>query len=70
MINENNPSVPTNQEKKSEKKTNAFKLPGLGLFMSFKYIFLVIMDIFVYAFKGIKFFCFDIFVLLFHKNPK
>ena len=76
MINENSSSMTTNNKqspKKSKKKSNALKMPGLGLFMSFKYIFLVIIDIFVLAFKGLKFLCFDIFLLIFspkHKEEK
>ena len=53
-----------------KKKINPFKLPSLGLFMTFKFIFLILLDIFIYACIGLKFITFDIFKMFFHIKPK
>ena len=51
-------------------KVNVLKLPGIGFFMSFKFIFLVILDIFIFSIKGIKFFLIDIWRMLLRKKTK
>lgn len=45
----------------------AFLLPFIGIFTAFKYVFLVLFDIILYALKGIKFIFLDIFVITINK---
>ena len=58
-------------KKTSNKKSiNIFKLPAIGLYMSFKYIVLIIWDIVVFALRGVKFLTIDLITLPFRKNVK
>lgn len=49
-------------------KNSTLKLPAVGFFAVFKYIFLVIADIFSFAVKGVKFLTYDIFKSILQKN--
>lgn len=51
-----------------KKKNNVLMLPFLGIYTTFKNIFLIIADIFLLAFHGIKFVFFDLWKNLFTKN--
>jgi len=52
------------------KKTNILLLPFLGIYTTFKNIFLVIADIFLFAFHGLKFIFFDLWRNIFSKHNK
>lgn len=59
------------KDSSKKKNINIFKLPAIGLYMSFKYIFLILIDIIVFALKGIKFLTIDLITMPFRrKNNK
>lgn len=60
-MNENQNEI---QKKKSSK--NPFRLPSLGLFITFKTIFEYIFLIFKYAFRGMKFLTIDLFLSIYN----
>lgn len=53
-----------------KKHTNLLLLPFIGIYTFFKSIILILMDIFIFAFKGLKFIFIDSFSLLFNHSDK